>query len=50
MPLSALTNGCSMQDADPSALAPDITIPSTLDDFLAGRDPVLEAALHHDFQ
>jgi serine/threonine protein kinase len=39
-----------MQDADPSTLAPDITVPSTLDDFLAGRDPVLEAALHHSFQ
>ena len=36
-----------MQGADPSTLAPDILVPYSLDDFLAGRDPVLEAALHH---
>jgi len=37
-----------IQDADPSTLEPDIAVPDSLDDFLAGRDPALEAALHHD--
>jgi len=36
-----------MPNADPSTLAPDITVTSTLDDFIAGRDPVLGAAIHH---
>jgi hypothetical protein len=36
-----------IQDADPSTLAPDILVPYSVDDFLAGRDPVLEATLHH---
>jgi C-terminal processing protease CtpA/Prc len=36
-----------IRDADPLSLEPDITVPSTLNDFLAGRDPVLGAALHH---
>lgn len=31
--------------ADPSTLEPDIFTPQSLNDFLAGRDPVLEAAL-----
>jgi hypothetical protein len=39
-----------IQDADPSTLAPDIFVPYSLNDFLAGRDPVLEAALHHPLQ
>jgi len=34
-------------DADPPALDPDVRIAATLDDALAGRDPVLEAALHY---
>ncbi|MGD0390073.1 MAG: exo-alpha-sialidase [Tepidisphaeraceae bacterium] len=33
--------------ADPLFLDPDILVPYSVDDFLAGRDPVLEAALHH---
>jgi hypothetical protein len=36
-----------VHDADPLALDPDIFVPYSLNDFLAGRDPVLEAALHH---
>jgi hypothetical protein len=32
---------------DPQALAPDIVMRSLLEDALAGRDPVLDAALHH---
>lgn len=36
-----------ISDADPSTLAPDIAVSSSLNDFLIGRDPVLEAALHH---
>ena len=39
-----------IRDADPSSLDPDIPVPSRLNDFLAGRDPVLEAALHHPLQ
>jgi hypothetical protein len=33
------------QDADPATLEPDIAVSRSFDDFLAGRDPVLEAAL-----
>jgi hypothetical protein len=36
-----------IRDADPLFLDPDILVPYSLDDFLAGRDPALEAALHH---
>jgi hypothetical protein len=32
--------------ADPLTLAPDIFVPYSLSDFLSGRDPALEAALH----
>ncbi|HLJ28580.1 MAG TPA: hypothetical protein VKY85_17870 [Candidatus Angelobacter sp.] len=32
---------------DPQALAPDIVVRGSLEDALAGRDPVLDAALHH---
>jgi hypothetical protein len=39
-----------LQDSDPSTLAPDILVPYSLNDFLAGRDPVLDAALHHPLQ
>jgi len=34
-------------DSDPSSLEPDVTVPFTMKDCLAGRDPVLEAALNH---
>ena len=34
-----------IKDSDPSALEPDVRVPITLADVLAGRDPVLEAAL-----
>lgn len=36
-----------MKDADPAALFPDIQVPRSLDDYLNGRDPILDAALHH---
>lgn len=36
-----------VKDSDPSALEPDVRVSRTLDDALAGRDPVLEAALRH---
>jgi hypothetical protein len=39
-----------IRDADPSTLEPDIAVRRSLGDFLAGRDPVLEAALHHPLQ
>jgi C-terminal processing protease CtpA/Prc len=35
-----------LSKSDPSSLEPDILVPITLHDFLAGRDPDLEAALH----
>ena len=35
-----------MKDSDPDALYPDVAAPRTLGDFLAGRDPALDAALH----
>jgi C-terminal processing protease CtpA/Prc len=31
--------------ADPPSLEPDITVPTTMDDLLSGRDPVLERVL-----
>jgi Peptidase family S41 len=34
------------KDSDADALYPDIAAPRTLADFLAGRDPALDAALH----
>ena len=34
-----------IKDGDPSALEPDVRVGMTLKDVLAGRDPVLEAAL-----
>lgn len=34
-----------VRDSDPSALEPDVHVPRTLEDVLAGRDPVLDAAL-----
>ena len=36
-----------IKDADPSALEPDLRVPRTLADALAGRDPALDAALRH---
>ncbi|MGA3180033.1 MAG: hypothetical protein ABSF38_06815 [Verrucomicrobiota bacterium] len=33
--------------SDPPSLEPDLPVALTLGDFLAGRDPILEAALHH---
>jgi hypothetical protein len=35
-----------IKESDPDALYPDIEARSTIADFLAGRDPALEAALH----
>jgi len=34
-------------DADPPSIEPDLTVPFTSADFLAGRDPALETALSH---
>jgi hypothetical protein len=40
-----------MTNSDPPALMPDIAVVArSLEDYLAGRDPVLDAALHHPFQ
>lgn len=36
-----------IKNADPPSLDPDIRVALSLKDFLAGRDPVLEAALRH---
>jgi hypothetical protein len=36
-----------MKNEDPPALAPGIIVKRSIADFLAGRDPVLEAALHY---
>jgi len=53
LPNSALTvQYCTkfflmVKDADPSALEPDIRVGRTLEDALAGRDPVLETAMRH---
>jgi hypothetical protein len=39
-----------MTNGDPSALMPDISVGArSLEDYLAGRDPVLDAALHRPF-
>ena len=35
----------TIKDADPDSLVPDVMIEMTVDDWLAGRDPVLEKAL-----
>jgi hypothetical protein len=37
----------SMKNEDPPALAPDKIVRRSIADFLAGRDPVLEAAIHY---
>jgi C-terminal processing protease CtpA/Prc len=39
-----------VKDSDPLTLAPDIFITRSIEDYLGGRDPVLEAALHHPLQ
>jgi hypothetical protein len=39
-----------IKDSDPASLAPDILVTHSLDDFLAGRDPVLGAAIRHPLQ
>ena len=33
-------------NSDPPSLEPDLAAPFSLDDYLAGRDPILDAALH----
>ena len=38
------------KDSDPQYLAPDVLVTRSLGDFLAGRDPVLDAAIHHGLQ
>ncbi len=53
LPNSKLKIGCSkkhiilMRGSDPESLEPDILVPSTLADFLSGRDRVLDTALRH---
>ncbi len=37
-------------NADPSTLAPDVAVPVSLNDFLIGRDPVLETVLRQPVQ
>jgi hypothetical protein len=37
-------------DANPPTVEPDIMAPATQADFLAGRDPALDAAPHHPLQ
>ncbi len=39
-----------ISDADPQSVMPDVPVRLTLEDFLAGRDPVLEAALSRPLQ
>jgi hypothetical protein len=39
-----------MKDSDPPSLEPDILAIRSLDDFLAGRDPALDAAIRHPLQ
>jgi hypothetical protein len=39
-----------MKNGDPPALEPNIAVKPSLADFNAGRDPVLEAALHQPLQ
>lgn len=39
-----------MRGVDPESLEPDILVPSTLADYLEGRDRVLETALHQPLQ
>jgi C-terminal processing protease CtpA/Prc len=34
-------------DSDPTSIEPDILVTRSIADFLAGRDPVLDAAVHH---
>jgi len=36
-----------ISDSDPASLEPDVVVPFAVADFLAGRDPVLNAALEH---
>jgi hypothetical protein len=36
-----------LSDGNPESIMPDVSVRLTLGDFLAGRDPVLEAALSH---
>ena len=38
------------KESDSSTLAPDILATRSLADYLAGRDPVLDAAIHHPLQ
>jgi C-terminal processing protease CtpA/Prc len=40
----------AMRDADPPSVEPDLIVPLSIDDFLTGRDPVLETALAHPFE
>jgi hypothetical protein len=52
LPNSKLQVACStkyfrpIKDGDPPSLQPDVTVTRSWEDYLAGRDPVLEAVLH----
>jgi C-terminal processing protease CtpA/Prc len=39
-----------IKNGDPTTFDPDVSVPHSLADALAGRDPALEAALHHPLQ
>jgi hypothetical protein len=32
--------------SDPASLEPEVLVPYSFDDYLAGRDPIFDAALH----
>jgi hypothetical protein len=39
-----------IRDSDPQSLARDVLVTRSPDDYLAGRDPALDAAIHHPLQ
>ena len=39
--------GIERKDSDPEEYRPDLNVTLSIDDYLHGRDPVLDAALHH---
>jgi len=36
-----------ISDADPDSIVPDLPVSLTLEDFIAGRDPIMEKAITH---
>ena len=39
--------GIERKDSDPEEYKPDLNVTLSIDDYLHGRDPVLDAGLHH---